>query len=140
MDELQARVSEAAAAMESVSQQSSERVPSALLLLIKHVQDNADFYRFMLGGNADQPSTHRFLQLAEDRYRFLFSRLGEGNTPNTPPVAMRLSYISYAGLGTIRWWLENHQPVSAEQLALWLGQLNMTSAGLSFEQLESASG
>ena len=35
-------------------------------------------------------------------------------------------------LGAIVWWLENGQPASVEQLAAWLSQLNMTSAGLIF--------
>jgi hypothetical protein len=33
------------------------------------------------------------------------------------------------------WWLENDQPCSPEQLAIWLGQLNMTSAGLMPQRL-----
>ena len=50
--------------------------------------------------------------------------------PNDPPMEMKLAYISHAGVRGFLWWLENDQPCSPEQLAIWLGQLSMTSAGL----------
>ena len=128
LDELQALTAEAALLAEKVSQTSPDRVPAGLLVLIKHVQEYADFYRVMLGRNGDPVFIHRFRQLSEKRYRYLFSRLGEVNDRNAPPTDLKLSYISYAGMGAIVWWLENDQPFSAEQLAIWLGQLNMTSA------------
>jgi len=127
MDELQAHVAEVAAAS---MKGSPEKVPSGLLVLIQHVQANAAFYRVMLGPNGDQAFIHRFRRLAEDRYRHLFTHYGESVDPGAPPTGMRLSYIAYAGVGALLWWLENNQPTSADQLAIWLGQLNMTSAGL----------
>jgi AcrR family transcriptional regulator len=136
LERLQAQTAEAALLAEKASQTSPERVPAGLLVLLGHVQENADFYRIMLGQNGDPVFTHRFRQLAEKRYRHLFSRLGAVATPNAPPIEMKLSYISYAGVGAILWWLENDQPFTVEQLTVWLGQLNMTSAGLTLQQLE----
>ncbi len=130
MDTVQAQVAEAAASAENNSQGSSEKVPSGLLVLIKHVQEHADFYRVMLGPQGDPAFTQRFRQIAEQRYRALFARFGGIIDPNGPPVAMRLSYIAFAGIGAILWWLESGQPCSPEQLAIWLGQISMTSAGL----------
>jgi AcrR family transcriptional regulator len=128
-EELQAQISEAAQLAESASQTSSEKVPSGLLVLVRHVQEYADFYRVMLGQNGDQLFTQRFRQMAETRYRVLFARFGAGTDPNAPPIDMKLNYISCASIGAFLWWLENAQPCTPEQLATWLGQLSLTSAG-----------
>lgn len=130
IDEVQSLTSEAAILAEKTSLTTGEKVPSGLLVLVKHVQEYADFYRIMLGQNGDQFFTQRFRQMSEKRYRYLFSQLGYGDDPTAPPVDMKLNYISCAGIGAILWWLENDQPCSPEQLAVWLGQLSMASAGL----------
>jgi hypothetical protein len=44
---------------------------------------------------------------------------------------MRLSYISCAGIGAITWWVENKLPCSAEELAIWIGELCTASLGFS---------
>jgi AcrR family transcriptional regulator len=126
LEELQALTVEAAA----LAAPSPEKVPAGLLVLIRHVQEYAEFYRVMLGPHGDQTFTYRFRQLSETRYRTLFSRRGAAPDSASAPTALRLSYISSAMVGALLWWLENDQPCPAEQLAIWLGQLNMTSAGL----------
>jgi AcrR family transcriptional regulator len=132
LDELQAQIADAAQMGES--QTAPDSVPAGLLLLIRHVQEYADFYGVMLGPNGDSAFTHRFRQFSERRFRYLFSRRGQAADLQSPPDDMKLNYISYASVGAILWWLENGQPTSAEQLAIWLGQLNMTSAGLPLQQ------
>jgi AcrR family transcriptional regulator len=129
MDEVQALTSDAAFRAEKLAQSTPEKVPSGLLILIQHVQQYAQFYRVMLGQNGDPVFTQRFRQMAEQRYRYLFSLAGDKPDPKSAPVEMKLSYISCAGVGAILWWLENDQPCTPEQLAIWLGQLSMTSAG-----------
>ncbi len=104
--------------------------PPGLLNLIKHIQSFADFYRVMLGPRGDPAFTQRFRQISEKRYRFLLSGKNEKDGPNIPPIDLVTGYISYAGVGAILWWLENDQPCTAEQLAIWIGQLSMTAAGL----------
>ena len=136
LDELHARMAEAVALAEKASQTTPERVPAGLLVLVKHVQEYADFYRVMLGQNGDQVFTYRFRQMSENRYRFLFSQFGVVTDPKSPPTDMKLSYISCAAVGALLWWLENDQPSTAEQLAVWLGQLSMTSAGLKSPHVE----
>ncbi|MEP7288704.1 MAG: TetR/AcrR family transcriptional regulator [Chloroflexota bacterium] len=136
LDEVQTLTSDAALVAEKASQSTPERVPSGLLVLVKHVQEYADFYRVMLGQTGDPVFTHRFRQMSEKRYRYLFSRFGGETDPNAPPVEMKLSYISSATVGAILWWLENDQPFSAEQLAIWLGQISMTSAGLMLHPMQ----
>jgi AcrR family transcriptional regulator len=139
LDELQALVSEAALLAENASQRASESVPAGLLVLVKHVQEYADFYRAMLGQNGDQIFTHRFRQMSEKRYRYLFSRFGDTPDLSAPPLDLKLNYISCAAVGAILWWLEHDQPSTAEQLAIWLGQLSMTTAGLTLPPLTPSS-
>ena len=52
---------------------------------------------------------------------------------NAPPVELRLSYVSRAGLGAFLWWLTNDQPCTPEQLAKWVSQLGMASVGINWE-------
>ena len=130
LDELLTEIASAAIAAEKASNGAPEKVPTGLLVLVKHVQHYADFYRMMLGQNGDPVFTEGFRQMSEHRYRYLFSHLGAPADPNAPPVEMKLNYISCAGIGAFQWWLENDQPCSAEQLAIWLGDLSMVSAGL----------
>lgn len=130
MDEIQAATSEAASLVEATMPTTPRSVPAGLLVLVKQVEANADFYRVMLGRNGDPAFIERFRQFSQERYRYLFSQQHQTADPKSPPVDVKLAYISYAGIGVFLWWLENHQPCSPEQLAIWLGQLSMTSAGL----------
>ena len=109
--------------------------PTGLIRLLEHVQKFADFYRVMLGQNGDPVFTERFRQYSMKRYRFLLSNAELKEPPNSPPVELKLNYISCAGVGAILWWLENGQPCTVEQLAAWLSQLSMSSAGIPFKPL-----
>ncbi len=131
LDELQKQTAEAAALAEQSEQPSSKNAPAGLLLLIRHVQKYSDFYRVMLGPQGNSKFAHQFRQLTEKRYAYLFSRFPDRDDSKSAPNDMRISYISYAGVGSILWWLEKGQTtVSAEQYAIWLGELHMTCAGL----------
>ncbi len=129
MDAIQTATLEASSSSEAAMSAAPKSVPSGLLVLVKHVEANADFYRAMLGRNGDPVFVERFRRFSENRYRYLFSQQKTADL-QSPPVEMKLEYISYAGVGAMLWWLEHDQPCSAEQLAIWLGQLSMTSAGL----------
>jgi AcrR family transcriptional regulator len=130
LDQLQGHVAEAAARAEQARGTLPERVPAGLLLLVQHVQEHAAFYRVMLGKDGDQAFSHRFRGLSEQRYRHLFARAGRAPNSHSPPAELQLHYISAAFVGAVLWWLEHNFPCTAEQFALWLGQLSMTSAGL----------
>lgn len=106
--------------------------PNGLIRLLEHVRTFADFYRVMLGQNGDPVFTERFRQYSMKRYRFLLSNAELKEPANSPPLELKLNYISCAGVGAILWWLENGQPCTVEQLALWLSQLSLTTAGLPF--------
>jgi AcrR family transcriptional regulator len=123
MNELYALTSEESFLAEKLGTAPQE-VPSGLVNLFKHVQKFADFYRVMLGTKGDPIFTERFRQNAEKRFRLLLSNVEP--EPNAPPVDLRISYVSYAGIGAIVWWLEHDQQCTPEQLASWLGQLSTT--------------
>lgn len=112
--------------------------PVGLLNHLRHIQMFADFYRVMLGAKGDPAFVQRFRQNVEKRFRHLLATQVTEVDPNAPPVDLRLSYVSYAGMGSILWWLENGQPCTAEQLAGWIGQLNRASAGLALKPAASA--
>ena len=109
--------------------------PTGLIRLLEHVQKFADFYRVMLGQKGDPVFTERFRQYSMKRYRFLLSNAELKEPPNSPPVELKLNYISCAGVGAIMWWLENGQPCTVEQLAAWLSQLSMSSVGIPFKPI-----
>lgn len=134
LNEIQALVSDAVFLAEKMDPDMTGKVPTGLLVLVKHVQANAAFYRIMLGQQGDPVFTQRFRKMSENRYRTLFSKFDPVDQETTAPLDMRLTYISCAAVGAILWWLENDQPYSAEQLTMWLGQLNSTSAGLSLKR------
>ena len=110
--------------------ENQEEMPNGLMNLLRHVQEHADFYRVMFGVNGDPEFTEFFRKSAEKRFRFLLETYGERDDPTLPPAEMRINYVSHAGIGSIRWWLENDQPCSVEQLARWIGRLSTESAGL----------
>lgn len=115
--------------------QLSPELPTGLVRLLRHVQVFADFYRVMLGQKGDAAFTDRFRKNSEKRFRYLLSMQGEDTDANMPPTEMRLNYLSCAGLGAILWWLENGQPCTPEQLALWIGQLSNVGLALKLGDL-----
>ncbi len=115
---------------ESMWEDDSEDIPNGLVRLLRHVKRYGDFYRVMLGGLGDPVFVQRFRQNTVDRFRELIASYEPKLDPKGPPLDMRLSYVSCAGIGAIMWWLESEKPCSAEQLAAWLGNLSTTSMGL----------
>lgn len=103
--------------------------PPGLVALLKHIQANAEFYRVMLGPKGDPVFTQQFRLNVENRFRYLIMTLGTQTENNNSPLDLRVSYISYADIGAVLWWLDNDQPCSPEQLATWLSQLTTANAG-----------
>jgi len=111
--------------------EASGGAPPGLVRLLKHVQLFGDFYRVMLGQMGDPVFTERFRQNASRRMRAYYA--GTPTEPNSPPLDLRLDYVSCAAVGAILWWLENDQPCTPEQLAGWLSQLSRASMRLSLK-------
>ena len=106
--------------------------PPGLFKLLRHMQTNADFYRIMLGKQGDPAfCAQSFRNYVEQGYRRILTSQDAPSDPSRPPVDLAVSYILSAGMGAIVWWLENDQPCSPEQMAIWLYQLSRASISVS---------
>lgn len=106
--------------------------PAGLAKLLRHMQTNADFYRVMLGNQGDPGFCGQaFRKYIEQGYRrMLSSQLPQADL-HLPPIDLTVNYLMHAGIGAIVWWLENDQPASPEQMAVWLYQFSMASINVS---------
>ena len=106
--------------------------PSGLAKLLRHMQANADFYRVMLGKQGDPTfCAQSFRNYIEQGYRRILSGQAPKSDPSRPPIDLTVNYLIHAGIGAIVWWLENDQPCSPEQMAVWLYQLSRASISVS---------
>jgi AcrR family transcriptional regulator len=116
--------------MHAVNPKQIQEVPQGLYNLLMQVQSFSDFYRVMLGQNGDAAFTDWFRMNTQKRFRYLIGVYGVVEEKGSAPLEMRLNYVACAGIGAIMWWLENEQPCSVEQLAIWIGNLSMKNVGL----------
>jgi AcrR family transcriptional regulator len=100
------------------------------IALLRHIEKHADFYRVMLGPKGDPLFIQRLRQNTERRFRHLYSLHPIEIKPDDPPLDLRISYIAYASVGAIVWWLENSERITVEQLTSWVGQLVGPLSGL----------
>lgn len=130
MDEVTALTSEDDIVADKLRPGDTE-LPTGLIKLLRHIEQHKDFYRVMLSDHGHPVVTDRLRRNAEDRFRYLLTRPGIQPKQSTSPIDMRLTYISCAGIGAITWWVESNIPCSAEELAVWVGQLTTASLGFS---------
>jgi AcrR family transcriptional regulator len=113
---------------------SADSPPAGLVHLLKHMQANAEFYRVMLGNRGDPAfCAQSFRDYIERGFRRMLSSQAPQADPSRPPVDLTVSYLLGAGVAAIVWWLEQEQPCSPEQMAVWLYQLSMASINVSLE-------
>lgn len=107
--------------------------PSAgLVRILQHVQANADFYRVLLGKKGDPAfCAQSFRRFIEQQFRYMLPSEPAKVDPNRPPLDLSVNYILHAGIGAILWWLENDQPCSPEQVAIWLNQFSQADISVS---------
>ncbi|MCI0575809.1 MAG: TetR/AcrR family transcriptional regulator [Chloroflexi bacterium] len=107
--------------------------PSAgLVRILQHVQANADFYRVLLGKKGDPAfCAQSFRRFIEQQFRHMRPDQEVQADHSKPPIDLSVSYILHAGIGAILWWLENDQPCSPEQFAVWLNQFSMADMSVS---------
>jgi AcrR family transcriptional regulator len=109
-----------------------DQPPPGLVRILQHVQKNADFYRVLLGEQgAPVLCAQSFRQFIEREYRHRLLSEEVQADPRRPPIDMSVSYILHAGIGAILWWLENGQPCTPEQVAVWLNQFSMADMSVS---------
>jgi len=101
-----------------------------LVEMFQQVQERAEFFRMMLGPKGDSRFTQKIREYVEKRLRRLLPQELPANIPNAPPLDMVLKYVSSASVGTLHWWLENDTAHSAEQMAIWVVQLNKADFGI----------
>jgi AcrR family transcriptional regulator len=106
--------------------------PDGLVVLLRHMQANAEFYRVMLGKQGDPTfCAQSFRPYIEQGFRRLLSgQIPQVNDPAHPPVELIVSYVLHAGVGAIVWWLEEGQACTPEQVAVWLRQLSLAAVGV----------
>ena len=111
---------------------SVDSLPAGLVNLYRHIQANKYFYRVMLGNQGDPAFCAQSFRGFIERglRRILASQTHQAN-PDGPPIDLTVSYLLSAGVGAIVWWLENDQPYSPEQMAVWLYQLSRASISVS---------
>jgi AcrR family transcriptional regulator len=116
--------------------------PSAgLVRILQHVQANADFYRVLLGKKGEPAFCAQcFRQFIEQQFRHMLPDEVTRADPRRPPMDLSVNYILHAGIGAILWWLENDQPCSAEQVAVWLNQFSTADIGVSLGLSEKTTG
>jgi Transcriptional regulator C-terminal region len=85
----------------------------------------------MLGQKGDPTfCAQSFRQFIEKQFRQRLSEQVASANSNGPPLGLSVSYISHASVGVIVWWLENDQPGTPEQVAVWLNQLSRATLSL----------
>lgn len=112
---------------------SAQRGPVALL---RHIQQHADFYQAMLGNRCEPVFVEHFRRNTEQHLRAWLVRREEAGGA---PAELWLRCLAYAGIGAIRWWLEEGRSIAPEQLAAWLDDMTVGVAGpLEKAQLSAA--
>jgi AcrR family transcriptional regulator len=96
-----------------------------LIELLRHLQQFSDFYRVVLGTQADISLSQHFRQQARQRFfSCIQHQLPESaSEPDVPPLDLKFHTVTSAGCSALIWWLEQEQPSTPEQFAHWLYQL-----------------
>ena len=84
----------------------------------------------MLGKRGDPAFVQNIQQHIEKRFRSLLPPNALLAQPSDPLLELCLSYISYAGVGAIVWWLNNGSAYSPHEVAIWLNQLSKANLDL----------
>ena len=96
-----------------------------IIELFQQIQQFPDFYRVMLGPQADAFLSQRFRQQTQQRVLAYFHQTfpEAASDPDTPPLDLKFTTIASVGCSTLGWWLEQEQPSTPEQFAHWVRQL-----------------
>ena len=98
---------------------------AGLVELLKQIQQSPDFYRVVLGPQADAFLSQRFRQQTQQRYLAYFHQAfpEAASDPDRPPLDLKFTTAASAACSALAWWLEQERPSTPEQFAHWLQQL-----------------
>ena len=101
-------------------------IDEEIIGLFKQIQQFPDFYRVMLGPQADAFLSQRFRQQTQQRVLAYFHQTfpEAASDPDTLPLDLKFTTIASAGCSALGWWLEQERPSPPEQFAHWLRQLS----------------
>lgn len=96
-----------------------------LIKLLKQIQQFPDFYRVVLGAQADSFLSQRFRQQAQQRFLACFYQTfpEAASDPDILLLDLKFTTVASAGCSALTWWLEQERPSTPEQFAHWLQQL-----------------
>src|SRR5690349_6007094 len=96
-----------------------------LVELLKQIQQFPDFYRVVLGPQANAFLSQRFRQQTQQRYLAYFHQTfpEAASDPDRPPLDLKFTTVASAACSALAWWLEQERPSTPEQFAYWLQQL-----------------
>ena len=141
LEELYARIDSHVGDAPSIEKpdQLPEELPAGLVNILKLVQENAGFFRVMLGDKGDPGFCAQSIRLLIEKQirQYLPDQAAQAD-PSQPPVELSVSYLIHAGIGAILWWLENDQEATPEQVALWLYQLSRANVNASLGANDSS--
>lgn len=106
-----------------------ESIPSGLIKLLNHIQTFSEFYRIMLSTDGHPLVSERLRQKVENRFRIHVTEMTKTHCKKGSVIELQLRSMSAAGIGAILWWVENNMPCTAEELAVWVGQLSAAAVG-----------
>jgi len=100
-------------------------IDEGIIELFKQIQQFPDFYRVMLGPQADAFLSQRFRQQTQQRVLAYFHQTFPEavSDPDRPPLDLKFTTVASAGCSALGWWLEQERPSPPEQFAYWLQQL-----------------
>jgi AcrR family transcriptional regulator len=102
-----------------------ENCYARLIELLTQMQQFSVFYRVVLGAHSDTFLSQRFCQKTQQRFLVHFQKTFPAAPADlgAPPLNLKFTTVASAVYGALSWWLEQEQPSTPEQFALWLQKL-----------------
>ncbi|ADV66040.1 TetR/AcrR family transcriptional regulator [Deinococcus maricopensis] len=99
--------------------------PELTLVFLAHVEENADFYRLMLGANGMPAFFLELHQRLEDFLERLLPQHLLTSTPALVPPTLCAPVLASMGLSIVLWWLRSGLQPDRVQVARWLVRLEV---------------
>lgn len=96
----------------------------ALVHLFEHLAEHAKFYHLMLSKDTFPQLETRVHTYVEQLMRHRLTAFGYNPERARLPFELCISAMVSTAIGVIKWWLEQRMPYTAQQMALWLPQIN----------------